>query len=142
MATSEASPVRGLIAGFLVGSAGLGLLIEGVSIFIFGKVSSEAGRPLIALTYALAVWGILGVMSPSPAMVPAAQPRTTPWPDWGSRLHWGGSSALNAAGSTGSWFPLSPASSSASQRSPPWDSVGGSPDVTTRSRARSATRHT
>jgi len=137
MATSEASPVRGLIAGFLVGSAGLGLLIEGVFIFIFGKVSSEAGRPLIALTYALAVWGILGVMSTSFFAVilwlwRGSLPRIR-WAvacgvvlgcaagtmaDWGSRLHWGGSSSLNAAGSTGSWFPLSPASSSASQWSP------------------------
>jgi hypothetical protein len=40
-------------------------LIQGVFIFIFGKVSSEAGRPLIALTYALWSWGVLGLMSTS-----------------------------------------------------------------------------
>lgn len=65
MATPGASQIRGLVSGFLVGSAGLGLLVEAVSIFILGRVSTEAGRPLIALIYASAAWGLLGLTSTS-----------------------------------------------------------------------------
>lgn len=65
MATPGATQFRGLVVGFLVGSAGLGLLIEVASLFIFGRVSTDVGRPLIALGYAPVAWGVLGLMSTS-----------------------------------------------------------------------------